>query len=265
VNKIKIFILTLLIRTIGRLSTGIDMSFKYGFISGLMLDYIYENKPHGKFIIGKLVDRAFLNNVGWQAIRERKENLKKYIKNVIEENSKRQIKTVILDIASGPAKYLIEVLLERGEEDVYVICQDIDVRWLDNGREQAQKAGLKNIRFEKGDAFNLDLLLQVSPKPNVVVSSGFYDWITDDELIRKSFRYCYEMLPSNGIVIFTNQSGHKQMELVSRAFIDFNKEPLRMKTRPPEVINKWAQETGFKNIETSNDKWGLYSVSKGVK
>lgn len=264
-KKIRLLFMSFLIRTIGRLSTGIDMSFKYGFISGLMLEYIYDNKAHGKFVIGRIIDRAFLDNVGWKAIRQRKDNLKKYIKSAIEDNNKKGIKTTILDIASGPARYILDVLSEVGEDNVHVICQDIDQRWLDYGKKQSQKAGLKNIKFEKGDAFNLGSLSKVLPKPNVVVSSGFYDWITDDELVKKSLEYCYTILQGGGKIVFTNQAGHKQMELVSQAFIDFNKEPLRMTTRSPESICGWASEVGFKNFETIVDRWGLYSVSKGEK
>ncbi len=264
-RKIKLSLMAFLIKTVGRLSTGIDLSFKYGFISGYMLDYIYENKPHGKFLIGILIDKAFLNNTGWQGIRQRKNNLEKYLKEAIVENRKNGVRTVILDIASGPAKYILDVLLDVGGNDIDVICQDIDQRWLDRGREQADKLGLKNIKFEKGDAFNLELLSKVMPKPNIVVSSGFYDWITDDELVKKSFDYCYSILPPAGKIIFTNQAGHQQMELVQSAFVDFNQEPLRMKIRPAELTCGWAKEAGFKNLSTLVDKWGLYSVSKGEK
>jgi SAM-dependent methyltransferase len=264
-NKIKMSLMTIFIKTVGRLSTGVNLSFKFGFTSGYMLDYIYENKPHGKFFIGKILDKAFLNNIGWQVIRQRKDNLKKYLKEAIGENRKNGVKTIILDVASGPAKYILEVLVEAGEQDTYATCQDIDQRWLDYGREQADKLGLKNIRFEKGDAFNLQLLSKVMPQPNIVVSSGFYDWITDDELIKKSFNYCYSILPAGGKIIFTNQAGHQQMELVQAVFVDFNKEPLRMKTRPVDLICGWAKESGFQNLNTSIDKWGLYSVSKGEK
>ncbi|MBP7216350.1 MAG: class I SAM-dependent methyltransferase family protein [Candidatus Omnitrophica bacterium] len=264
-KRLTVLCTTLLIRTIGRLSTGISMSFQYGFISGMMLDYIYENKPHGKLIIGKWIDRAFLNNVGWQAIRQRKENLKQYLKQAITENRQRNEKTVILDIASGPAKYLLEVMVEMGEHDLFAICQDIDERWLIFGQQQANACGIRNIRFEKGDAFNKELLAKTSPKPSIVVSSGFYDWIVDDELVKRSFRYCYHIVAEGGVIVFTNQAGHKQMELVSEAFVDFNKEPLRMKVRSPEVINGWARDVGFKDLVTSIDQWGLYSVSKGRK
>ena len=264
-DKIKVFLLTLIIRSIGRLSTGINMSFKYGFISGKMLDYIYENKPQGKFFIGKILDKIFLENVGWKAIRKRKDNLKDYLKRAIEVNRKNGIKSVILDIASGPGKYLVDVLCDLGEQDIVAFCQDIDQRWLEDGRRQASERGINNIRFMQGDAFNLEELKKVSPRPNIVVSSGFYDWITEDDLIKRSFQYSYEIMQDKGKMIFSNQASHKQMELVSKAFVDFNHMPLRMKIRDPELLNLWAEKTGFKNLETRLDQWGLYSVAMGEK
>ena len=264
-KKIKYEILRYLFKTTGRLSTGIDMSFRYGLISGEMLDYIYQNKANGRLFIGRIFDRLFLNNVGWQAVRQRKANLKKYIKAAVEKNRERNKKTVIIDFASGPARYLVESISETGEKNVSVVCSDLDERWLKKGSELAKEAGLKNFKFMKGNAFDLKFLSKIRPKPNVIVSSGFYDWIVDDKLIKKSLTYSYKMLPKEGIVIFTNQVGHRQMELVSEVFIDFNKEPLSMKTRPSETLNKWAEEIGFKKLETVTDKWELYSVTWGNK
>jgi len=255
--------LTLAIKTIGRLSKGLNISSEHGLTSGLMLDYIYENKSHGKFIIGKFLDRIFLNNVSWKAIRQRKQNLKEQIKLAIGENRARGENTVILDVAAGPAQYLIDVMSEVGEDGVFAVCQDIDEKWMASGREKAGEAGLKNIRFEKSDAFDIDTLSSVSPRPNVIVASGLYDWIMNDELVKKSLKLCCSVLDDDGTIIFTNQAGNRQMNLVHKAFLDFNKEPLRMKTRSPETLNGWAMEAGFKDIiATVMDRWGFYSVAR---
>lgn len=264
-RKLKFAVLAFLVRTVGRLSTGVDMSFKYGFTSGMMLDYIYENKAHGRFLIGKIIDRAYLDNIGWKAIRQRKDNLKIFLKDSAGDNRRAGRKTVVLDVASGPARYLIEVLTELKGEDVSAACQDIDERWIAKGNAIAREYGLDNIRFEKGDAFDLDLLSKVDPRPNIVVSSGFYDWITDDELVKRSLFYISKIIDEHGTIIFTNQSGHRQMEMVSSVFVDFNKEPLRMKVRDPRLLEKWAKEAGFKNLKTVSDEWGLYSVTRGEK
>lgn len=262
-KKIKSALLTFVIKTIGRLSKGLNISSEHGLTSGLMLDYVYENKSHGKFIIGKFLDRIFLNNVSWKAIRQRKQNLKTQIRLAIEENRTRGEKTVILDVAAGPAQYLIDVMSEIGEHDVSAVCQDIDDKWMASGREKAGGAGLKNIKFEKSDAFDENALSSISPRPNVVVASGLYDWIVNDELVKRSLKLCCSVLDENGTIIFTNQAGNKQIDLVHKAFLDFNKEPLRMKTRSPETLNSWAMEAGFKDtVATVMDKWGFYSVAR---
>jgi hypothetical protein len=261
-EKLQNCIMSLAIKTIGRMSKGIQMSFKYGFTSGLMLDYIYRNEPTGGFIIGKWIDKLYLENPGWQAVRMRKENLKMHLKQAVQENKKKGIKTYILDIASGPARYLVEVLKEIGEEDVFALCQDIDVRWVEEGQKLAAEEEVKNIRYQKGDAFDLK---GVSFSPNVIISSGFYDWITDDELVKKSFSIIHAILPQHGKIIFTNQAGHLSMDLVQRTFLDFSGRPLIMKTRPIMLVNSWAKEAGFVNLTTTTDPWGLYSVTTGEK
>lgn len=231
--------------------------------SGLMLDYVYENRSHGKFVVGKFLDRIFLNNVSWKAIRQRKQNLKEQIRLAIEENRARGEKTVILDVAAGPAQYLIEVMSEIGEDGVFAICQDIDEKWMASGREKAAEAGLKNIVFEKRDAFDEKTLSSITPRPNVIVASGLYDWIMDDDLVRRSFGIYRRVLGEGGAIIFTNQAGNNQINLLNKAFLDFNKKPLLMKTRNPKMMNDWAMEAGFKDaVSTAVDRWGFYSVAR---
>ena len=264
-ENIQNYLLSLGIKTVGRLSSGISMSFKYGFTSGLMLDYIYENQPSGKTPIGKWIDRLYLENPGWEAIRKRKHNLIKHLKLAIEDNKRKNEKNYVLDVASGPARYLIETLKEEINTDISAVCQDIDLRWVEAGEKIAAKEGVKNISYQKGDAFDIESLAGISPRPNIIISSGFYDWITDDELVKKSLYIIYEILPLGGKIIFTNQAGHLSLDLVSKTFLDFTGRPLVMKTRPIELINSWAKNAGFANLITSTDKWGLYSVSSGEK
>ena len=57
----------------GRLSDGIDLGCKHGFDSGIMLDYIYANRAGGLNLAGRLIDRAYLNAIGWRGIRVRRD------------------------------------------------------------------------------------------------------------------------------------------------------------------------------------------------
>ena len=48
----------------GFLSNGMSLGLKYGFDSGISLDYIYRNEAQGKLFIGKFLDRFYLNQIG---------------------------------------------------------------------------------------------------------------------------------------------------------------------------------------------------------
>ena len=55
-----------------------------GFDSGESLDYIYENSPRGWSPLGRLIDRQYLNAIGWRGIRQRKMHLHKMVGAAIE-------------------------------------------------------------------------------------------------------------------------------------------------------------------------------------
>ncbi len=63
----------------GRLSRGVALGQEAGFDSGSMLDYVYNDVPQGRGILGRAIDRAYLNSIGWRGIRRRKQHLAELI------------------------------------------------------------------------------------------------------------------------------------------------------------------------------------------
>ena len=70
-------------KTIGRLSRGVRLGLSTGFDSGKTLDYVYENRPQGALLVGKWIDRSYLNSIGWRGIRVRRTNLEKLLREAI--------------------------------------------------------------------------------------------------------------------------------------------------------------------------------------
>ncbi len=52
--------------------TGVKLGFDTGFDSGSTLDYVYRNQPSGSGPLGRLIDRNYLDSIGWRGIRQRK-------------------------------------------------------------------------------------------------------------------------------------------------------------------------------------------------
>ncbi len=186
-ERLKWASLRLLLSTVGRLSKGIRTGYCFGFDSGTMLDYVYVNRAHGYLGIGILLDRFYLNAIGWRAIRARRALLQRMLRLEIEQNCLQdQQPTRLLDVASGPGRYLQSLLELCGPErgDLRILCRDLAVSGLLQGEELAKERGLDSIFYEQGDAFapapTDDLL---GGAPNVVVVSGLYELLLDDEMI----------------------------------------------------------------------------------
>lgn len=260
--------LSLFLRTVGRTSEGVSLGFTRGFDSGEMLDYVYANQARGRFLMGKLVDRIYLNAVGWRAIRARKEVLKAVLTELLLERERQGRSITVLDIASGPGRYLQETCLalrgQVGLDHFAIICRDLDPVGLEQGRRRAAALGLTNIRYEEGDACDPAALSTVRPQPDIVIASGLYE-LLDSSLIRRSMEGVYQTLTPGGHFIFTTQVTHPQLELIANTLVNRNGEPWVMVCRSLEVTEGWTKELGFAVIDSRMEKVGLFGITLCAK
>jgi len=78
-------LMNLSLKTIGKLSRGIQIGFQYGFDSGVMLEYVYKNQPSGITPLGTLIDWFYLNSQGWRGIRSRSQLMKTTLRRVLQQ------------------------------------------------------------------------------------------------------------------------------------------------------------------------------------
>lgn len=254
-------ILSLFLRTIGQTSAAIRLGYGQGFDSGQMMDYIYENRAQGQYLIGPIIDRIYLEAIGCKALRGRRAALTALLVSEIEANRKKGIPTRILDVAGGPGRYLLDALKQAGNRDVSAVCRDLDEEGLRRGRALAKSLGVANIRYEAGNALDAQSLATVSPRPNLVVASGFYEILLDDELIKKSMRRIYGLLEPGGAIIFTTQVRHPQLAIIANVLVTREGKPWIMKLRSNETTEGWARETGFRDLRTTMEPMGLYALT----
>jgi SAM-dependent methyltransferase len=267
-DRVKWAMLRGLLASAGRASNGIRIGYRYGFDSGTMLDYVYVNKAHGVAGIGALIDHAYLNAIGWRAIRARRTLLKAMLRAEIERNRAAARPTRLLDVAAGPGRYLQELLLECGPErgDLRILCRDLALDGLYLGAERARVAGLRNISYEPGDAFNpAPAKEQLGGAPNVIVVSGLYELILYDETIQKSLARLYQMLAPGGAIYFTTQTHHPQLDFIANVLPNREGAPWVMKRRQVAQLEDWAHAAGFHQIESQLEDVGLFAITVGRK
>ena len=267
-GQIKWAIMRGILSTVGRTSKGIRIGYTSGFDSGAMLDYVYINRAQGCFGIGKLIDRLYLNAIGWQAIRARRALLQQMLYGEVECNRALGKATRLLDVASGPGRYLQELLLkcEPERDDLHILCRDLSIHDLALGAKQAKAAGLQTIHYQQDDAFNpAPTDAQLGGPPNVIVVSGLYELILEDEIIQQSLQRLYQMLEPGGTLYFTTQTQHPQLEFIANVLPNRNGALWIMKCRPSTQLEAWAHQAGFSLIESQLEEVGLFTVTMARK
>ncbi len=267
-GRVKWAIMRGLLSTAGRMSKGIRIGYTYGFDSGSMLDYVYVNKAHGWPGIGTLIDRLYLNAVGWRAIRARRVLLKQVLHEEVERNRAAGVSTRVLDVAAGPGRYLQEFLREcdgqRG--DIRILCRDLAEAGLRQGEQLAREGGLQNILYEQGDAFHpASTEEQLGGAPNIIVVSGLYELILDDETIQQSLQNLYWMLAPGGVIYFTTQTNHPQLDFIANVLPNRDGVLWVMKCRLAAQLETWARNAGFTHVKSQAEEVGLFTVTMGCK
>ncbi len=256
-----------ILSTVGRASKGIRIGYRFGFDSGIMLDYVYLNHAQGIAGVGRLIDRVYLNAVGWRAIRARRALLQQMVLAEIERNRAQAQPTRLLDVAAGPGRYLQELLHQsQPRDDLRILCRDLSLENVLEGTKQVEAAGLQNILFEQGDAFDpAPTDAQLGGAPNVIVVSGLYELILEDALIQQSLARLYQLLAPGGSIYFTTQTNHPQLDFIANVLPNRNGVLWVMKCRPVTQLEEWARRAGFVQLTSQVEEVGLFTVTRGQK
>jgi alpha-beta hydrolase superfamily lysophospholipase len=192
--------------SLGRLSRGIRVGWRRGFDSGESLDYVYENAARGSLLIGKLIDRSYLDSPGWKGIRARKANIQELLESLVRKTASSRRPVRLLDVASGPGRYLLESLQRLGDVKVEARLRDFSATGVEAGREIARRLGITNATYETGDAFDGEALARLSPRPDIAIVSGLYELFPDNALIARS-RWTVRSRRRRRVPIYTDQCG----------------------------------------------------------
>lgn len=264
-NAVQTKMLKLLVHTLGRLSDGVRIARKHGFTSGKMVDYVYRNQPSGRALIGKVLDRIYLANEGWQAVRIRRQHLEELLEEAVRRHLADHGRTLVLDIASGQARYLQDTLLKFVGRPVEAVCWDLDERWLEEGQELAVANGLASILYDRADAFDPASYAGLPRRADITIASGFYEWIRDDDEVKRSLALVHAALADGGAFLFTCQTGHVALDMTNEVFRGFGGRPLTITCRHPALVHTWARNQGFAVEQVRFDPWHYHAVTLARK
>jgi SAM-dependent methyltransferase len=247
-------------RALGLLSNGIALGCSYGFSSGEMLDYVYENRARGRGPLGRWIDRVYLDSIGWRGIRERRANLVRTLTAIVLARRTQGLHTRIVDVASGPGRYLVDLAEALGGSDLSIECRDADYEALVLGRALVAQQGVPNVEYVQHDALDASALAAIPPA-DVIVISGLYEILLDAPAIRASLRGIHAALKPHGLLVLTGQPRHPQLKLIGNVLTHRDGTPWRMHLRSTATLEAWCRAAGFVDAHTQGDSLGIFSIT----
>ncbi|BBR55873.1 bifunctional alpha/beta hydrolase/class I SAM-dependent methyltransferase [Pseudomonas putida] len=242
-------------------SEGVKLGFDTGFDSGSTLDYVYRNQPSGKGKLGELIDRNYLNAIGWRGIRQRKLHVEELLREAIRCLREQQRPVHIVDIAAGHGRYILEALQEQMPDSI--LLRDYSELNVQQGSALIAEKGLTEVaRFVQGDAFDRQSLASLDPHPTLAVVSGLYELFASNDLVGSSLAGLADAVQPGGYLVYTGQPWHPQLEMIARALTSHRDgQAWVMRRRSQAEMDQLVEAAGFRKVAQRIDEWGIFSVS----
>jgi SAM-dependent methyltransferase len=230
-----------------------------------IIEDIYINKPKTSGF-ARLFDNYFMMSSISVAVRNRKDDFKDYLIELLNEKKGKKVR--ILDLGAGPAREVVELFNPIplfNKEEIVVDFLDNDQRALDYCASKLR--GYVEANFLKENVVRLALkkdITQVLPeKYDCIYSTGLFDYF-DDRLTRRLLSNLKGILKDDGRMIisdvrdkYSNSSVHF-MEWVG----DWN-----LYYRDDEVFRQLFVDAGFQkeNLHINFEQQGILQYIKAFK
>ncbi len=234
----------------------------------LMMEAIYKNMPNGDGLLGKLIDKYFLNAPAARAVRERRRMLSKLLfdySSKITENLDNEEKLKIMNLACGSNRELFD-FLSQFEKTVDIECTCIDA---DNDALFYTQNSVDIFEHNASIQLINDNVIKWAIKrkapPNcydqhIIYSSGLTDYL-NDKLFIAFVKLCYDLLRPGGRVIISNYSINNP----NKAWMD-HIFMWRLIHRTEKDMKQLLMKGGFtQQIQTIHDKEKVNLIVTAIK
>ena len=262
----------------GHVSDAIATGLVHGFDSGHSLDHVYYNQPSGQNKFGQAVDKFYLNNIGWQGIRIRREHILELTRQALadienkNQNSAKSYQPRLLDIASGYGFYAFDLLTEFA--DLHAELRDYEQHNIQALQSKAQQLEITDrvIACQK-DAFDPASYVNEQKetgsadetKFDIAIASGVFELFSDNMLPTTALAGIYDSLKSGGYLLYTNQPWHPEQEFISKTLNNHRGSSWVMRCRSQAEMDQLVENAGFQKIAMRIDRFGIFTVSLAIK
>ena len=267
----------------GHVSDAIATGLEHGFDSGHSLDHVYYNQPSGQNKFGQAIDKFYLNNIGWQGIRIRREHILELAgqaladinsakQNQAKQNGTELYQPKLLDIASGHGFYVFDLLTEF--TNLHAELRDYEQHNIQALQAKAAQLEMADrVLTSQKDAFDPASYSNMQKRSNcsddkkfdIAIASGVFELFSDNTLPATALAGIYDSLKSGGYLLYTNQPWHPEQELISKTLNNHRGSSWVMRCRSQAEMDQLVENAGFKKVAMRIDRFGIFTVSLAIK
>jgi hypothetical protein len=205
-----------------------------------------------------MIDRSYVNSIGWRGIRVRKKNVERLIATALELLERNGCPIRLMDIAAAHGRYVLEAIEGMKIRPESILLRDYSDLNVEAGRRMIPEKRMDGfVRFEHGDAFDRASIGGVRPRPTVGVVSGLYELFPDNGMVRESLAGMADAIEPRGYLIYTGQPWHPQLEMIARVLPSHrDHQPWVMRRRSQGELDQLVERAGF-------GSWSRPSMSGG--
>jgi alpha-beta hydrolase superfamily lysophospholipase/SAM-dependent methyltransferase len=260
-NKINYATQVASMKTLGTLSEGIRIGYKHGFDSGISLDHVYKNKATGDLGLGQVIDHFYINAVGWKGIRARRVHIRETLEGCINNLIKEGKPVRIMDIGSGPGRYLQETVKKFEKQDVKALLRDFAPANIEEAKEISKEIGCTNAEFVVADAFDPESYQKQEFRPNILIVSGLFELFPSNEMVIRAISGATAILEDGGYIVYTGQPWHPQLEMIANTLPNREGEKWIMRRRTQKEMDQLFARSGAQKYDMKIDQWGIFTVA----
>jgi len=228
---------------------GIENSGSYHFA-----DHIYAGRASGRWGVGTLVDRLLLSLPASRSFHNRYLHSRDRIVDYVRTTQPRECR--ILSAPCGLPRDLVEAAHVLRDAPIRFYCLDIDPAALDEARRMTASHGLRGFEFIRGDAFDAGAWPR---EMDIVTSSGFAEFLEDEELIR-FYTLCHGALRNGGTLVTSATVRNRLSD-----YMMTNLAELLTHYREEAALSRIFSRTPFGEVEMRRDAVGYQVLMAAVR
>lgn len=247
-----------------RLSCGLEIGYREGFDSSAFMAHVYANRAVGRTHVGRALDRRLLSRRTCQAFRDIRGLAAAAVLDAIDAAQDAGVgDPLVVDLAAGPAPYLLEVL--TGRPAARAVLRDIDPRAVSAAAREAERRGLgARVECAVADAFDVAALAAAYPRPDIVLELGLYGIYHDDQRVADHLRGLGDDVRPSQIVCNV-QVQNPEIEYIARVWRNHAGDPCVWRLRPASEVLEWMEAAGYEPASITQDRHGIYRVMRLVR